>query len=71
MSDDEIFAAETRGLDVRFYSGSIDIAELPSAYKNADQVQRQMAKFDLGEVVDRIQPYGCIMAGVGTKNSAM
>lgn len=70
MPDDEIFAAETRGLDVRFYSGSIDIAELPSAYKNADEVQRQMAKFGLGEVVDRIRPYGCIMAGMATRNPA-
>lgn len=62
-SDEMIFQEETLGLDVRFYSGSTDISELPSAYKNADEVQRQMAKFQLGEVVDRILPYGCIMAG--------
>jgi len=65
-TDKEIFADETQGLDVRFLSNAIDIAELPSAYKNADEVQRQMAKFDLGEVVDRIHPYGCIMAGAKT-----
>jgi RNA-splicing ligase RtcB len=59
----EIFDEETAGLDVRFYSGSIDISELPSAYKNADNVQEQMKEFGLGEVVDRIMPYGCIMAG--------
>lgn len=58
-----IFAEETAGLDVRFYSGNIDISELPSAYKNADSVQQQMKTFGLGEVVDRILPYGCIMAG--------
>ena len=63
MTDKEIFADETQGLDVRFFSGSIDISELPSAYKSANEVQRQMAKFHLGEVVDRIMPYGCIMAG--------
>jgi RNA-splicing ligase RtcB len=58
-----IFAEETAGLDVRFFSGNIDISELPSAYKNADAVQRQMKQFGLGEVVDRVIPYGCIMAG--------
>ncbi len=61
--DAEVFARETEGLDVRFYSGFLDISELPSAYKDAATVQRQMAEFGLGEVVDRIQPYGCIMAG--------
>lgn len=59
----QIFEHETKGLDVRFYSNHIDISELPSAYKNADTVQRQMQQFGLGEIVDRILPYGCIMAG--------
>lgn len=60
---EEIFAQETEGLDIRFFSGQIDITELPSAYKNADAVQEQMKTFGLGEVVDKILPYGCIMAG--------
>jgi len=60
---EEIFATETEGLDVRFFSGNIDITELPSAYKNAAAVQEQMKTMELGEVVDRILPYGCIMAG--------
>ena len=60
---DEIFAEETEGLDVRFFSGHIDISELPSAYKNAQRVQEQMKEFGLGETVDEILPYGCIMAG--------
>ena len=59
----EIFLEETKGLDVRFFSGHIDISELPSAYKNAEAVQRQMKTFGLGEVVDDIMPFGCIMAG--------
>jgi len=63
MSDQEIFDEETLGIDARFFSGGIDISELPSAYKNADQVQQQMETFGLGKVVDRIQPYGCVMAG--------
>ncbi len=58
-----IFAKETAGLDVRFYSGVIDISELPSAYKSAQMVQDQMSEFGLGTVLDRIMPYGCIMAG--------
>lgn len=65
--DEEIFAEETRDIDVRFYSGAIDISELPSAYKNAQHVQRQMDHFGLGDVVDRIQPYGCIMAGTARR----
>ena len=59
----EIFEEETEGLDVRFWSGLPDVSELPSAYKSAEAVQRQMEKFDLAKVVDRIMPYGCIMAG--------
>lgn len=57
------FKKETEGLDVRFFSGKIDISELPSAYKNADGVIEAMDKFGLGEIVDKIMPYGSIMAG--------
>lgn len=60
---DEVFIEETEGLDVRFYSGNVDISELPSAYKNADNVCAQIEEFGLGTVIDKIIPYGCIMAG--------
>jgi RNA-splicing ligase RtcB len=60
---EEIFQEETKGLDIRFFSSHIDISELPSAYKDAQMVKRQMQEFGLGEVVDEILPYGCIMAG--------
>lgn len=66
---EEIFIDETQNLDIRFFSGNIDISELPSAYKNAKNVQQQMKKFGLGEVVDRIMPYGSIMAGDTLKTS--
>lgn len=66
---EEIFDTETKGLDIRFFSGQIDITELPSAYKNAETVQAQMKKFNLGEVVDRVLPYGCIMAGDWQKDA--
>ena len=59
----EVFTEETKGLDVRFFSNKIDISELPSAYKDAADVQQQMQDFNLGKVVDRIMPHGCIMAG--------
>lgn len=59
----EVFATETAGLDVRFYSGNVDVSELPSSYKPAATVRRQMSHFGLAEVVDEIEPYGSIMAG--------
>jgi RNA-splicing ligase RtcB len=59
----DIFSEETDGLDIRFFSNNIDISELPSAYKNAHTVRSQMEEFGLGNVVDEIIPYGCIMAG--------
>lgn len=62
-AEHEVLARETKGLDVRFYCGHADLAELPSAYKPAAEVRRQMAGFDLAEVVDEIRPYGAIMAG--------
>ncbi|MCV6629121.1 MAG: RtcB family protein [Flavobacteriaceae bacterium] len=65
----EIFEAETKGLDVRFFSEEIDITELPSAYKNAETVRNQMEEFGLGKVIDEVMPYGCIMAGDVLKNA--
>lgn len=54
---------ETEGLDIRFWTGRPDTGELPSAYKNADSVVRQIGDFGLAEIVDYVDPYGCIMAG--------
>lgn len=62
-TDAEIFAAETAGLDARFFCGKPDISELPSAYKNAASVRRQIERFDLAEIVDEVLPHGSIMAG--------
>ncbi len=62
-SEMSVFEEETQGLDVRFYSGNVDVSELPSAYKSAASVQAQMRRFDLAETVDRILPHGSIMAG--------
>lgn len=62
-SDIQLFQEETKGFDIRFYSGNIDVSELPSAYKDATSIKEQMQAFGLGEIVDEIIPYGCIMAG--------
>ncbi len=66
---DQIFSEETVGLDIRFFSKNIDISELPSAYKNAQSVKDQMQEFGLGEVVDEIIPYGCLMSGDWEKDA--
>jgi tRNA-splicing ligase RtcB len=66
---EQLFAEETAGLDIRFFSKQIDISELPSAYKNAASVTSQMKEFGLGEVVDEILPFGCIMAGDWEKDA--
>ena len=62
-TEKEILTQETKGLDIRFYLRNIDISELPSAYKSAASLKAQMKEFELGEIVDEIMPYGCIMAG--------
>ncbi|MET3731054.1 RNA-splicing ligase RtcB [Moheibacter stercoris] len=66
---DEIFEEETKGLDVRFFTNDIDISELPSAYKNAASVRKQIEEYGLCEVIDEVMPYGCIMAGDVQKNA--
>ena len=60
---DEALAEETKGLDVRFHAGKVDASELPSSYKPATAVMAQIEEFGLAEIVDQIEPYGCIMAG--------
>jgi tRNA-splicing ligase RtcB len=58
-----MLAAETKGLDIRFHAGGIDMSELPSGYKRADAVVRQIGEFGLAGIEDYIDPVGCIMAG--------
>ncbi|MFI0843313.1 RtcB family protein [Mesorhizobium sp. IMUNJ 23232] len=62
-SDGDIFAEETKGIDARFFCGITDISELPSAYKSAAAVRRQIERYGLAEIVDEVLPHGCIMAG--------
>ncbi|MDR0809333.1 MAG: RtcB family protein [Gemmobacter sp.] len=59
----QMLAAETAGLDIRFHAGTVDASELPSSYKRAGAVMDQIRDYGLADVVDCIDPYGCIMAG--------
>ncbi|AWD23410.1 RNA-splicing ligase RtcB [Fuscovulum blasticum] len=63
MTPAQMLAAETAGLDIRFHAGAVDASELPSSYKRAGAVMYQIRDYGLADVVDCIDPYGCIMAG--------
>ncbi len=69
QTKEAIFAEETRGIDARFFFNEIDISELPSAYKSATDVKRQIREFGLAETIDEIMPYGCLMAGDWEKDA--
>ena len=59
----EMVAEQTAGIDARFFCGIPDVSELPTAYKDAATTRRRIAEYGLAEVVDLIEPIGCIMAG--------
>lgn len=65
----ELATLQGHGLDIRSYCGVPDLSELPSAYKSAAQVRRQIERFGLAEIVDEIVPYGSIMAGDWEKDA--
>jgi len=69
MTEAEIVAAQTKGIDARFFCGFPDVSELPAAYKNAASVRRQIEDYGLAEVVDTIDPVGSIMAGDWQRNA--
>lgn len=58
-----MIADVTSKYDVRAFSGKHDVSEFPEAYKDADDIQRQIKKYNLTNIVDMVQPLGCIMAG--------
>lgn len=62
-SEEEILRREVGELDFRFFNGVADLSELPSAYKSAAQVQKEIEAHNLAVIEDRILPYGGIMAG--------
>lgn len=60
---EQIMKEQVGHIDARFYTGKPDASELPGAYKNAEEVQRQIRDYKLANVVDRVLPMGSIMAG--------
>jgi RNA-splicing ligase RtcB len=48
---------------MRAHNRNPDLSELPSAYKDADSIIRQIETYRLATDIGRIEPYGCIMAG--------
>lgn len=63
VTPEQMLKAETQGLDVRFHANRVDASELPSSYKSAENVVRQIERYGLAEIEDYIDPCGCIMAG--------
>lgn len=63
LSVEDLVAAQTVGIDARFFNGVPDVSELPGAYKDAGKMRAQIEAFGLADIVDEIRPYGCIMAG--------
>lgn len=57
------YALDTKGIDVRWFSGTPDLSECQSAYKNAKQIVAAIEENNLAKIFVRIIPYGCIMAG--------
>ena len=60
---DEIMKEQVGHIDARFFTGKPDASELPGAYKKADEVIRQIGKYELANIVDRVMPLGSMMAG--------
>jgi hypothetical protein len=40
-----------------------DASELPSSYEPSAAISAQIESFDLAEIIDWIDPFGCLMAG--------
>lgn len=53
----------TRDIDVRWFNGKPDLSETPVAYKDPDEIRRQIEQFKLATIVAEIRPLGCLMAG--------
>ncbi|MDB9741847.1 RtcB family protein [Akkermansiaceae bacterium] len=60
---------KTKHIAVRWYLGQPDVTESPVAYKNADSVTQQIEEYHLADILARITPRGCIMAGRQPKPS--
>lgn len=62
-SIEQVLTEETRDIDARFWTGRADLSELPSAYKNPEQIVAEIRQHKLANITHRIMPQGSIMAG--------
>ncbi|MGF1531503.1 MAG: RtcB family protein [Puniceicoccaceae bacterium] len=60
---EQVIAASTTGLDVRWWSGKADLSETPLAYKPPTAIIAQIEKYGLATICGMIEPLGSIMAG--------
>lgn len=60
---EEDFLRSTPNLDIRWASKKMDISESPIAYKNKEDIKKQIKKFCLADIICQTSPKGCIMAG--------
>lgn len=58
-----IIERETQGIDARFWTGRVDLSELPSAYKPAAKIIAEIESRGLAAIKAHIKPLGSIMAG--------
>lgn len=69
LTEEELIREQTKGIDSRYFCGVPDVSELPGAYKNAASVRVQIVEYGLAEIVDTVEPFGCIMAGDWQKDA--
>lgn len=67
--ENNVLVWETGELDIRWYSGNPDLTELPSAYKDANKMIEEIESHNLANIIDKILPYGGIMAGDWEKDA--
>ena len=60
---EQMMEEQVGDIDARLYSGKPDSSELPNAYKNADEITAEINRYQLANIVDKIQPLGSMMAG--------
>lgn len=57
------YVLDTEGIDARWFNGTPDLSECPSAYKQAGKIVGAIEEHGLADIRTKIKPYGCIMAG--------
>ena len=63
ISESKLISEVLKTVDARAYKGKHDVSEFPGAYKNAEEVIKQIEKYDLTKIVDYADAIGNIMVG--------